>query len=371
MTPQVVVVGAGLVGSALTRRLAEAGLRPVCFGPSSGPPFSSHDDSGRITRILDGSATWAKLAARAIAGYPDIESRSGVRFHHPVGVLWSARSQKTLLELDPVRSMLGVEQGSGLGGWEGIAALTGDETLLERGAAGYISPNGTMRAHRVLAERSGAVFDDRVVRAVEAVDGRWAARLRDGEAVTVDRVVIAAGAGSRELVDVELEVTGEVVIDAPLSSRTGAALAGLPCIGRLGSDSIVDGYLTPPIRGAAGWSIKFGAELAQAITLESAEAVVEWMSGETHAERAEAMSTALRALLPGIEFGRIRSRPCIYARTPTGLPIIDEVEPALFVVTGGNGRMAKSADAVAALAAALVTDGVWRDEALDHPLFAV
>ena len=155
----VVVVGAGLVGSALTRRLAEGGLAPVCFGPSSGPPYSSHGDSGRITRVLDGSPIWARLAARSIETYPDIEARSGVRFHHPVGVLWSARSSEPLDELDSVRTTLRVEHGSGLGGWEGIAALDGDETLLERGTAGYISPRDMLRAHRVLAERNGAVFD--------------------------------------------------------------------------------------------------------------------------------------------------------------------------------------------------------------------
>ncbi len=369
MSRQVAVIGAGLVGAALSRRLAEAGLEPICFGPASGPPYSSHDDSGRITRILDASPTWATLAKRAIADYADVESRSGVRFHHPVGVLWSARSPRPLAELAPVGSMLGVETGTGLGGWEGIAAL--DQTLLERGGAGYIAPKDMLRAHRVLAERGGAVFDARVVRAVEPIDGRWAVRLRDGESLIADRVVVAAGAGSRDLVEVELDVTGEVVIDARLAADSGAALADLPCIGRLSSESIVDGYLTPPIHGAGGWSIKFGAELPETITLDTADTVAEWMSGEAHAERATPMASALRELLPGLEFGQIRSRPCIYTRTPTGLPIIDEVEPGLFVVAGGNGRMAKSADAVAALAATLLTEAAWSDTELDRAQFAV
>ncbi len=370
MSRQIAVVGAGLVGLALSRRLAETGLEPICFGPSAGPPYSSHDDSGRITRILDASPTWATLAARAISGYPDIESRSGVRFHHPVGVVWSARSAGPLAELDPVRSMLAVEHGSGLGGWEGIAALTGDETLLERGGAGYIAPRDMARAHRVLAERSGAVSDGRVARAVESTGGRWTIRLSDGESVTVDRVVVAAGAGSRGLVDVGLDVTGEVVIDAHLSASDGEALAGLPCIGRLSSDSIVEGYLTPPIRGATGWSIKFGAELPETIILDTAEDVAGWMGGAAHEERLPAMSSALRELFPTLTFGPTRSRPCIYTRTSTGLPIIDEIEPGLFVVTGGNGRMAKSADAVAALASKLVADGTWDDPELDHTRFA-
>jgi sarcosine oxidase len=366
-----IVVGAGLVGSALTRRLAERGLAPICFGPSSGPPYSSHDDSGRITRVLDVSPTWARLAARSIETYPDIEARSGVRFHHPVGVLWSARSSEPLDELDSVGAALRVEHGSGLGGWEGIAALDGDETLLERGTAGYISPRDMLRAHRVLAERNGAVFDDRIADAVEPVGGRWVVHLSDGGSVTADRVVISAGAGSRELADVELEVTGEVVIDAHLSTDTGAALAHLPCIGRLSGASIVEGYLTPPIKGPDGWSLKFGAELPETIVLKTAGDIADWMTGDAHAERLSAMSSSLQELLPGLDFGPIRSRPCMYTRTSTQLPIVHEVEPGLVVVTGGNGRMAKSADAVAALASTLAAEGTWDDGELDPALFAV
>jgi glycine/D-amino acid oxidase-like deaminating enzyme len=267
--------------------------------------------------------------------------------------------------------MFGVEAGSGLGGWKGIAALDGDETLLERGAAGYIAPNDMARAHKILAERSGALFDDRVVRAVEPSGGRWAVRLLDGESVFADRVVVAAGAGSRELVDVALDVTGEVVVDAPVVDAGGAELAGLPCIGRFSAESIVEGYLTPPMSGADGWSIKFGAELPDTLLLSTAADVAEWMGGDVHGERLAAMATALRELLPQLEFGAMRSRPCIYTRTRFGLPIVDELEPGLVVVTGGNGRMAKSADAVAALAVPLVIQGAWGDTDFDPTLFAV
>lgn len=369
--PAVAVVGSGLVGSALARRLAEAGVPPVCFGPLSGPPYSSHDDSGRLTRILDASPIWATLAGRAIDSYADLEARSGVGFHHPVGVLWSARGPGPLEELEPVRSAMNVQSEPGLGGWKGLAGLDGDETLLERGAAGYIAPRGMARAHRVLAEQSGAVFDDRAVRALEPSHGRWTIRLADGESLTVDRVVVAAGAGSRELVDVELDVTGEVVVDAPVVDAGGARLSGLACIGRLDADSVVEGYLTPPIRGVDGWSVKFGAELVETVTLRSASEVAEWMSGEAHAVRLPAMAAALQEMLPGLRFGPMRSRPCIYARTRSGLPIVDEIEPGLFVATGGNGRMAKSADAVAALVSTLVLDGEWVDAELDSSLFAV
>jgi glycine/D-amino acid oxidase-like deaminating enzyme len=195
-------------------------------------------------------------------------------------------------------------------------------------------------------------------------------RLADGESVAVDRVLVAAGAGSRELVDVELDVTGEVVVDAPVLDAVGAKLTGLPCIGRLSAESIVEGYLTSPIRGAEEWSIKFGAELPEIATLGSASDVAAWMAGDAHEERLPEMASALGELLPGLRFGLMRSRPCIYTRTPSGLPIVDELEQGLFIATGGNGRMAKSADAVAALATTLALEGEWDDDDFDASLFA-
>ena len=119
------------------------------------------------------------------------------------------------------------------------------------------------------------------------------------------------------------------------------------------------------------WSLKFGAELPETVTLASAADVVTWMAGDAHEERLPAMASALAELLPGLRFGPMRSRPCIYTRTRSGLPIVDELECGLFVATGGNGRMAKSADAVAALASTLMLEGAWQDEELDSSLFAV
>lgn len=365
------VVGAGLVGSALTRRLAEAGHRVVCFGPGHGkPPFSSHDDSGRITRVLDGSDLWATLAARAIAGYSDIEARSGVRFHHPVGVLWSAGSERPLEPLRAVGRAFGVDHRAGLGGWEGVIGPSGDPSLLERSPAGYVAPREMLRAHRTLAMSAGASFDPRVVVAVDSNAGRCSVTLSDGETALFDRVAVAAGAGTRELLGLDLSVSGEVVIDAAVPDDVGERLAGRPCIGRLSSDgAVVEGYLTPPIRGGDGWAIKFGAEVGASPDLDDSESIVEWMTGTEHRIRLPAMSQALSDLLPPIVFGRIRSRPCVYTRTPTGLPIVDEVADGVVAVTGGNGRMAKSADAVAGLAAALVSSGSWDDE-LAPDLFA-
>jgi len=229
-----------------------------------------------------------------------------------------------------------------------------------------------LRAQRALASAAGSVFDTRVVTGIDRRNDRWSVGLADGGSLTVDRLVIAAGAGSRDLVDLDLEVSGEVVIDALVPNDVGTRLSGLPCIGRLNVDgSIVEGYLTPPMHNGDDWVIKFGAEARTSQKLDGPEAIAEWMSGTEHRSRLPAMEQALSDLLPSIVFGRIRSRPCIYTKTLSGLPVVDEIEPGLVVVTGGNGRMAKSADAVAGLAVSLVIDGTWDDDELSQELFAV
>ena len=86
------------------------------------------------------------------------------------------------------------------------------------------------------------------------------------------------------------------------------------------------------------------------------------MSGNDHVAGASEMLSGLAQTLPELRVSRGTTKPCLYARTPSGMPIIDELEPGLFVAAGGNGRMAKSADAVAELAVALATDGTWTEQ---------
>ena len=91
---QYAVIGLGLIGAAATRYLAETGASVMGVGPLEPPDwashegvFSSHYDSGRITRILDERFERAELARRSILAYEALSRRTGIEFHHPVGVL--------------------------------------------------------------------------------------------------------------------------------------------------------------------------------------------------------------------------------------------------------------------------------------------
>ena len=154
-----VVVGAGLVGAAAARRLSERGLSVTCIGPVTGePPFSSHDDSSRLTRVLDGDPVWARLASRSIAEYAELEAASGEQFHWPVGVLWSATTPAPLAQLAKVGPKFDVEIGVGLGGWdEALSVYAAPEGVTvhphdARTGSGWIH-RSTQNAHRASTAR--------------------------------------------------------------------------------------------------------------------------------------------------------------------------------------------------------------------------
>ena len=89
-----IVVGAGLMGSAAARHLAKMGAKVALVGP--GEPvdkgshqgvFASHYDAARITRKIDTRPNWGRFSQASISRYREIEDLGGVRFFHPVGAV--------------------------------------------------------------------------------------------------------------------------------------------------------------------------------------------------------------------------------------------------------------------------------------------
>ena len=86
------VIGKGMLGAAAARYLSSWSDKVALVGPSEPTHwethqgvFSSHYDSGRITRVLDKNYVWGMMAQRSIAAYGEIEQRSGIQFHYATG----------------------------------------------------------------------------------------------------------------------------------------------------------------------------------------------------------------------------------------------------------------------------------------------
>lgn len=363
MEADVVVIGAGLVGSAVTRHLAEREIDVLCVGaPAGGPPYSSHDDDARITRVLDSSQVWAELARRSIDRYPDLEHRSGISFHHPVGVLWVASEASELDAMQSVRHRFDVDPVEGPASpWSGDLALPEtDIDLCERGGAGFVDPRKMRAAQLSVAKQAGARRVEGTVVGFDRGVRGWAVRLDDGETLIAGRLVVAAGAAMGFLTGVDVRATAEAVVLVEVPEEIGEAWAGRPCVGRL-AGGVVDFYLTPPRFVNGRWLMKVGSEAAADTILGSPDEVEAWMSGEMLGPRRQSFESMLARIFPGLPIVETFVRPCMYARTARRRPLIAEIEDGLVVAGGGNGRAAKSSDALGAVAAGLVETGAWDD----------
>ena len=381
-TYDTVVVGLGLVGAAALRHLSASGRHCVGVGPTEPLDwsahrgvFASHYDSGRITRRLDKRPEWALLAARAISAYPQIEARSGIGFHHPVGVVMADVDAQRLSAVVDVALALGVdfqryESGEPFGD-DRISVPAGGTVLREPSPGGFIDPRRMLAAQLAICRQQGAaVVADQVV-GIERSGSGWSVQTIDGTYIEAAQVVLAAGPHADEVAGLPrkplIDVVAETVIMARVSAAEQRRLEGLPSI-------IVDGpqdhlYIVPPTRYPDGHTyVKLGATRHQHSVL-SADDRRRWMTGTEHEADLGWLRDLLLGVLPGLHAEGWSTKPCLIPDTPTKLPYLEIVEPGLVMAAGSNGYAAKSADAIGALAAGLVVNGRWTDAQLDEQSF--
>lgn len=382
----VAVVGLGLVGAGALRHLSAAGLRCAGVGPAEPDElrthhgvFASHYDSGRITRRLDKQREWAVLAGRSIAAYPAIAAASGIDFHWPVGVV--------MAEVDADRLAATVEVAGGLGvafdrfepgepfGDDRIAVPAVATVLREPPPGGFIDPRKMLAAQLTVARQHGAEVFDRQVTGIEQQrggGGGWLVRGVDGSAVIAEQLVIATGPHADEMSGLarqpRIDVVAETVVIARVSPAEQSRLEGLPSI-------IVDDpshdhlYIVPPTGYPDGSvSVKLGATRSERWVLSPAERR-QWMTGTAHEADLDRLRSLLLGVLPGLQVEAWATKPCMIPDTPTKLPYLEITDAGLVMAVGGNGYAAKSADAIGAVAAGLVTNGAWTDVDLDEASF--
>lgn len=368
---EVVVVGRGLIGAASARHLAEAGCQVVVIGPDEPAdrrswtgPFSSHGDEGRITRIIDADPVWADLAHRSIERYADIETRSGVAFHDPCGLVvstsdldrWSStgRSAGAALEtVDPER----------LTETTGLRLPAGPPVVFEGPPAGLVNPRRLVEAQTVLARRAGATVVPETVTTLRPlvdgveVGGPWGA-------VRADRVLVTTGAFGRDLIGRQLPVVRRprTVLLAELAP-SGTETAPLPSlILRPPTDDRLDAlYWVPPVLYPDGRRyLKVGGSMASNPEFsddpQGDTALTDWFHGSGDPAEAAALRNCLDDLLPTMTVRTASTVPCVYTGTPSGYPTIDWLEPRVAVAIGGNGSGAKCSDELGRLGATLVAD---------------
>ncbi len=373
------------MGSAALRHLSGHGPSVVGIGPAEPSdwavhtgPFASHYDSGRVSRRLDARREWAVLASRAIAQYPIIEAGSGITFHNPVGHVFVrndaagiANQLAVIDELDLPVTISSTEERSG--DIPHFVFPRGWTLLHEPGPAGYIDPRRMAEAQLTVARRQGSTVLRTHAIAVSRQAGGFRVECHRADPVEAERVLIATGPYLNDLLPKPLaaEVVPEAVVLGRVSPEEAERLADLPTlIYLLDHPNHDDVYVVPPVRYPDGdYYLKMGGSWAEAGALTSAEEKRAWMAGNAADEQLASMRTVLTEILPGVRFESFTMKPCLITDTVHGLPYVDQVDDGLFVAVGGNGHAAKSADAIGAVAANLITSGRWADPDLAPSAF--
>ena len=249
-----------------------------------------------------------------------------------------------------------------------MAFPEGYTTLTEPGPAGHIDPRKLVAAQLRLAEAHGVELLRTHASSVKRVKSGFEI-VCGATTVRAEQVLVAAGAYGNSLLPEPLALS--VRPEAVILAEVRQPIEDMPAvIYLLDSPHFDDAYVVPPVRYPDGrWYLKMGGSHSGAGVFATATEMNAWMRSDQADAQLGQMRAIVESVLPDVEFLSWSTKPCLITDTQSGLPYLDEVEPDLFVALGGNGHAAKSSDAIGALAARLVSTGVWDDPDLDQSTF--
>lgn len=366
----VVVIGAGMWGSACKRHLVEMGAKVALVGPAEpdhpaihGGVFASHYDQARITRRLASHLDWSRAAAASMDRYADIEALGGLPFFHQVGAL-----------------MAGPETGTGsdhILGTKVVAEREGTDHIALRGASlraqfqyfefpdgilglfeaggGWINPRAHVVAEINAARANGVTLvRDEVVDVQENSDG-VIVRCAGGEELQAERVVVACGAFSKATgllpEPVPLKVYARTIAFVEIDDAEADRLKDMPSVVYFFPNGEGDCYILPPVRYPNGKTyLKIGGD-PNDIELTTVAEMKEWFRGGGDPKAGSYMAEQLFKLMPELASQGVTFGSCATSFTPRDNPLIYGQSERVFALTGGNGAGAKCADEIGRLGA--------------------
>lgn len=372
----VVVVGAGLVGSAAARHLTAAGAAVAVIGPpepenlSAASVFASHYDQGRVQRLIGFDELWTRLSVESAAAWPELEKLTGLAVHDPVGCLYLTAHQDSYLQ-----GAAAISERFGLSHQvvDGSAAVrriaprlhVPDSVvgLFEPGPAGSINPRAVIAAQLFLTQQAGgSVLRDEVT-LIRRTGGVSELTTAAGGVHRAGTVVVATGSftNSGGLLSRPLDVLvkGETVVLAEVSADTAASLADQPSVLYEIETAELDGiYLIKPLRYPDGrFYLKLGMNQAVDPVLNGAGTIRDWFRSTAPDDTLPRLQREVTALFPDVPFLGFRTKRCILSRTVGRRPYLGPLGEGLVVAMGCNGYSAMASDAQGRIAASLALTG--------------
>ncbi len=383
-TYDIAVIGNGLLGSAALRHLTVScpELKVCGIGPAEPRDrkrhqgvFASHYDQGRITRILDPSPLWGKLARESIARYSDIEAESGVVFHHRVGCLRATDIAERVADIDACAAAYEppYKRLDAAGCKQAYPFLAFSDEFVawdEAGEAGYINPRQLIEAQLKSAGKRGATVVREIVDSVEDCDDWVSIRTRKGSELRTRKALLTAGGYSNTLLrrKLDLPTKSHTILLAELPPEEIEGLRGMPSIissfDHLEVESL---YMLPPVRYPDGKTyIKLGPSGRDEQFFDATEndrELAPWFQSDGNPVTAADLKAALHRMIPDLKVLSYQTVPCLITYSAHGNPYIDALDAGrLYVTTAGNGMGAKSSDEIGRIGALLCATGEWHSD---------
>jgi sarcosine oxidase len=359
ITYDAVVLGLGVMGSAVLRSVAARGLRVLGIDRHH-PPHELGSSHGRARMIREAyfeHPLYVPLVRHAYDLWERLERESGTELLRITGgafvgeedsELVSGALESSRLHGIPVDLVDGAELGRV---FPAFAPQPGIHAVLE-GRAGFLHPDRCVRALLDRAEESGAEKRIEEVIGWESDGGRHDGRLRvitDGGEHLTEALVLAAGPWLPSLAtDQRLPLTVERVVQAAFAPDRPAdhTEESLPVFALEFEPGRVF-YGFPAIEGAVKVGLHHGTPVSDP---DSA-------SREVSTRETEAVRALVRKFLPGADGPLLEADICFYTNTPDGHFLIDRL-PGLeqvLVVSPCSGHGFKFAPAIGELVADLLT----------------
>ncbi|SUE16102.1 Monomeric sarcosine oxidase [Rhodococcus gordoniae] len=389
----VVVVGAGPIGTATARHLSERGASVLLVGPDEPSDFTDHDgvwagyyDQGRLAHVLEVPLMTSLLAMRSIRRFPELQERTGERFatsthsltvmpddSEPSGVTtWFNRALLASNAADLGVDVEHLDSDRLRSEYPELRFAPGHVGIAQRDDAFIVNPRGLVRAELAAATERGTVVIRDIVDTIDRSDRGAIVTARSGASWSCEKVVVATGAATNVsgLLPRPLDMLtyGATVVLVEVPDPADFDIPAMMYLKAPGGRVEFGGIVMSPLQYPDGrWYLKCSGRSLLDNPLDSAEAIARWVRTGGRREDIADTLELLTELLPGKNFGSAHTRPCMVCETPTGLPYIDRVDDHTIVAIEGE-RGAMAADEIGRLTAGLTLDGMWTD-GIPHAAF--
>jgi sarcosine oxidase len=329
ITWDVIVIGAGAVGSAALRAAAEAGARALCLEHHS-PAHergSSHGHSRIFRHAYFEHPDYVPLLRHSTARFESLERVSGVDLLHRCGMLVTGPHDSPVVHgslASGRRWDLAVEalDASALEARFPWFAHSQDSIGAFEANAGIVRPEAAVHAALGVAAARGAELriGTRVHALVEDANGVWVDTNHGRERAT--SVIVAAGAWSSRLLPEltkQLKVTRQV--QAWVAATPGKDIAGMPCwyVDRGPGERPLYG-LPPDPAATAKESVAASRSRHPKVGLHGSDVIVNPDAGAAGVDDTDLATVwrAYRSVAPALAGPVVAAATCLYTMSPDG-----------------------------------------------------